>query len=165
MRTILMWTLLNLAAWCVPGWSAFQAPNFSAQFPGAPELSQSQQDTLMGKVKTSVYSSTQEESTYTVASTEIPSAALLFASGQVVEDAKAALLADCSGQAIQWQAQSRYSGGRELSYRFPEGQGKAQFFLLGGRLYVLDFRNKGTADWKTAAHFFDSFQPAPLARK
>jgi hypothetical protein len=165
MRTALIWCALVLSAWCVPGWSSLQTANFTAQFPNAPEQSQSQQDTLIGSVKTYLYSSTSEQACYSLASTEIPRAALLFASGSVVEDAKKALLADCSGQEVSWQEMRRYSGGRELCYRYAEGQGKAQFFLISGRLYVLDMRTKSGTDLTSAHLFFDSFQPAPLARK
>lgn len=151
--------LLGAAAAAAPVWRPFSSPQaqFSAVFPSAPKASSSQTDSPIGAVTTQIYTSSVAWGSYSVAYTELPGAAVRFASDRVVQDAREAILQDAGAQQQSWVPVAR---GNELSYRTPKKQGWSQILLVGNRLYVLDVRVKvGIDKGQWVAPFFAKFSP------
>ncbi|MBX3169459.1 MAG: hypothetical protein KF760_18810 [Candidatus Eremiobacteraeota bacterium] len=153
--------ILVLSVWALglaaPAWKPFSSPqgHFSAVFPGAPKASSSQTDSPIGAVVTQVFTSTVAVGSYSVACTELPGAAVRFASDQIISDTRQGILQDAGAQQQSW---APLNGGYELAYRSPQKQGWSQIFLVGNRLYVLDARLKPGIDkrqWVTP--FFAKF--------
>lgn len=151
--------LLPLVARAAPSWKPYTNPEqtFSVNFPGKPRVTRTQTSSPLGRVETVVYSSAHARGNCSVACTQLPAAAVQFASGQVMSDAKAGLLQDAGARELSWVDLA--NGGKELAYQNPTQQGWCQFYLVGNRLYVLDARMKPKTDrnqW--VVPFFASFR-------
>ena len=156
-RAFVLALLLGALAVAAPAWRPFQSTpaHFSTVFPGAPKASSSQTDSPIGAVTTLIYTSTVSWGSYSVAYTELPGAAVRFASDKVVNDAREGILQDAGAQQQSWVP---IPGGNELSYRTPQKQGWSQIVLVGNRLYVLDARVKvGTDKGQWVGPFFAKF--------
>ena len=158
MRTfILVLVLLSSVALAAPAWKVFQSPQgrFSAVFPAPPKVTQSTTDSPIGAVVTQIYTSSASSGSYSVATTELPGAAVRFASDKVVSDARDGILQDAGAQQQSW---TQIEGGWELAYRSPKKQGWSQIYLVGNRLFVLDVRVKpGTDKRQWVTPFFAKF--------
>jgi hypothetical protein len=151
-------SFLGVAA-AAPAWRPFSSSqaHFSGVFPSTPQATQSQTDSPIGAVVTQVFTSTVPVGSYSVASTELPGAAVQFAPDEVIEDARNGILRDAGAQQQGW---TQVNGGHELVYRADKKQGWSQIFLVSNRLYVLDVRLKLGMDksrWVTP--FFARFAP------
>lgn len=158
-KTLKLLLLLSLIARAAPAWKPYSNPErtFSVNFPGKPQVTRSQTSSPLGRVETVIYASSHAKGTCSVACTQLPAAAVQFASGQVMSDAKEGLLRDAGAQELGWADLG--NGGKELTYRSRTHQGWCQFYLVGNRLYVLDARMKPKTDrnqWVTP--FFASFR-------
>jgi hypothetical protein len=159
MRKLLGLWLLTLVAGAAPAWKEFRSTEgaFRGVFPGAPRVSHSQTSTPLGAVDTKVYASTSPKGSYAVAVTELPGAAVKFASDKVINDARAEILKDARAVELSW---TEVNGGRELAYQSAQWRGWCQFFLVGNRLYVLDARMKpGLSRTAWVLPFFARFSP------
>lgn len=157
MRTLILVLWLGASALAAPSWKPFASAqaHFSGVFPGAPKATSSQTESPIGAVTTQIFTSTVAVGTYSVACTDLPGAAVRFASQKVLEDTRDAILQDAGAQQQSWVSQN---GGYELAYRSPKKQGWSQIFLVGNRLYVLDARvNPGTDKRQWVTPFFGKF--------
>ena len=151
---LLLFVAIGAAA---PLWRPFSSSpaHFSTVFPGPPKASSSQTESPIGSVTTQIYTSTVAWGSYSVAYTELPGAAVRFASEKVVQDARQGILDDAGARQQSWLP---IAGGNELSYRAPKKQGWSQILLVGNRLYVLDVRVKpGTDKGQWVDPFFAKF--------
>lgn len=148
--------MLGALALAAPVWKPYNYPpaRFSTVFPGPPKISTSQTDSPIGSVTTLVYTSTTSLGSFSVACTELPGAAVRFASDKVVSDARDGILQDAGAQQLSW---SPLNGGYELAYRAPKKLGWSQIFLVSNRLYVLDARVKNGTSRGQILPFFAKF--------
>lgn len=156
-RAFVLAVLLAGAAGGAPVWKAFKSgpAHFSTVFPSTPKASSSQTDSPIGAVTTQIYTSTVAWGSYSVAYTELPGAAVRFASDKVINEAREGILQDAGAQQQDWVP---ITGGNELTYRAAKKQGWSQIFLVGNRLYVLDARVKvGTDKGQWVMPFFAKF--------
>jgi len=157
MRTLILVLSVVAAALAAPAWKPFRSAqaHFSGVFPSAPKASQSQTDSPIGAVTTQIFTSQAPVGSYSVAYTELPGAAVRFASDKVVSDAREGILQDAGAQQQSW---TPINGGYELGYASPKKQGWSQIFLVGNRLYILDARVKpGTDKGRWVLPFFAKF--------
>ncbi|MFN8609016.1 MAG: hypothetical protein U0931_15890 [Vulcanimicrobiota bacterium] len=156
MRTFILVLLMSALAVAALAWKPYNYPpaHFSTVFPGPPKISTSQTDSPIGAVTTTVYTSTVATGSFSVAYTELPGAAVRFASDRVVSDARDGILQDARAQQVSWNP---LNGGYELAYRAPKKQGWSQIFLVSNRLYVLDARVKLGTDKGQIIPFFAKF--------
>lgn len=133
-------------AWGAPVWKSFHCPQggFVGVLPAAPKPSQSETDTPLGKVTTQIFTSSNQAGTYSIAFTDLPGAAVKFASDKVINDARAGLLKDANARETNWA--NLADGGHELIYQSARADGWCHFHLIGSRLYVLDARMKSRTD-------------------
>lgn len=158
MRTFILAMLLGAWALAAPAWKTYNNPQarFSTVFPSVPKPSTSQTDSPIGAVTTQIFTSSVPLGSFSVACTELPGAAVRFASEKVVTDARDGILQDAGAQQVSW---SPLNGGYELVYRAPKRQGWSQIFLVSNRLYVLDARVKLGTDKAQVVQFFAKFTP------
>jgi hypothetical protein len=158
MRTLILGLLLGTLALAAPAWKTYNYPQarFAAVFPGPPKASTSQTDSPIGAVTTQIFTSNVALGSFSVAYTELPGAAVRFASDKVVSDARDGILQDAGARLISWNP---LNGGNELVYRAPKKQGWSQIFLVSNRLYVLDARVKLGTDKTQVIPFFAKFAP------
>lgn len=158
-KTLGMLLLLSLLALAAPTWKPYTNPerSFSVNLPGKPQINRTQVSSPLGRVETLVYSSSHSRGSCSVACTQLPAAAVQFASSKVLSDAKEGLLRDAGAQEVSWI--DLPNGGKELAYQNRTQQGWCQFYLVGNRLYLLDARMKPKTDrnqW--VVPFFASFR-------
>ena len=157
-KWLLLW-LLTAGVWAQPAWKAFRSPGsgFSGVFPFAPKASQRQTETPLGAVTTRIYSSSAGAASYAVAVTDLPGAAVKFASDRVIADAKEGVLKDAQARQIGW---TEIAQGHELTYRSAQNQGWCRILLIDQRLYVVDARvSKGAAKKQWVDPFLSRFVP------
>ncbi|MBS2036547.1 hypothetical protein JST97_16260 [bacterium] len=156
MRTFILALLLVWSALAAPAWKPYSFPSahYTTVFPAPPKISTSQTDSPIGAVTTVVYTSTFASGSFSVAYTELPGAAVRFASDRIVTDARDGILQDAGAQQVSW---TPLNGGYELAYRSPRRQGWSQIFLVSNRLYVLDARVKPGTGKGQILPFFAKF--------
>ncbi len=157
MRTLILVLALCGVVLAAPAWKPYtsQQAHFSGVFPGPPKATSSQTDSPIGSVVTQIYTSTTAVGSFSVAYTELPGAAVRFASDKVLNDTREGILQDAGARQQSW---APLNGGYELAYRSPKKQGWSQIFLVGNRLYVLDARvNPGTDRRQWVNPFFGKF--------
>lgn len=157
MRTFILVLFLGAVALAAPPWKPFTSvqAHFSGVFPGPPKVTRSQTESPIGAVVTQIFTASAAMGSYSVAYTELPGAAVRFASDKIISDTRAGILQDAGAQQQSWTS---VNGGYELAYRAPKKQGWSQIFLVGNRLYVLDARVKpGTDKGQWVTPFFAKF--------
>ena len=122
-------------------WRTFTSPSgdFSVLMPAAPKLSQSVHKSFVGAVKENTYTTQAGGSTYSASYSELPGIAVtLGGSNTIFKKAKEGLLKEAGGTESSFNEISLgNSEGRELNFTAGSGIGKARFFLIDKRLYVI----------------------------
>ncbi|KAB2840225.1 hypothetical protein F9K50_06180 [bacterium] len=123
-------------------WQTFSPPagNFSVSMPGKPQLTQSVHKSFVGAVKESTYTAKSGGVTYSASYSELPGIAVtLGGSHTIFNKAKDGLLKEAGGSENAFNKISLGKNeGRELSFTLNGGgSGKARFFLVDKRLYVI----------------------------
>ncbi|MCC6272340.1 MAG: hypothetical protein IT572_02635 [Deltaproteobacteria bacterium] len=123
-------------------WQTFSSPegNFSVAMPGNPQLTQSVHKSFVGAVKESTYTIKAGGVTYSASYSELPGIAVaLGGSHTIFNKAKDGLLKEAGGSENAFnEINLGKNEGRELSFTLNGGGGgKARFFLVDKRLYVI----------------------------
>ncbi|MDL1871621.1 hypothetical protein FBR05_05405 [Deltaproteobacteria bacterium PRO3] len=147
-RNVVIFVALWLAAFALwpaaaeAKWQTFTPPEggFSIAMPGKPQLTQSVHKSFVGAVKESTYTIKAGGVTYSASYSELPGIAVtLGGSRTIFNKAKDGLLKEAGGSENAFNEISLgKSEGRELSFTLNGGgAGKARFFLVDKRLYVI----------------------------
>ncbi len=123
-------------------WQIFTSARggFSIVMPGTPELHEKVHRSLVGAIQEHTYSVATGDGDYSIEFSDLPWAAVgLGGPGMIFRRAKEGLLRDNGGTETGFSAIELHEHpGRELSFRIPgKESGKARFFLVEQRLYVL----------------------------
>ena len=135
-------TLLFTTALEASTWKVFTSAEggFSILMPGNPELHENIHKSFVGAIRENTYSATTKDGGYSVEYSDLPGLAVdLAGSGTILDKAKAGVLKDNGGAETSFNSISlRKHPGKELSFQIPgKDSGKARFFLVEKRLYVL----------------------------
>ncbi|MCC7343337.1 MAG: hypothetical protein IT573_00260 [Deltaproteobacteria bacterium] len=131
-------------------WRDFSSPEggFSVSLPGKPSLTQSVHKSFVGAVKESTYTAKSGGVTYSASYSELPGIAVtLGGSHTIFNKAKDGLLKEAGGSENAFDAISLGKiEGRELSFTLNGGgSGRARFFLVDKRLYVIVASGRASA--------------------
>lgn len=133
---LLLWPMAAEAKW-----RTFTSPagDFSTLMPATPKLSQSVHKSFVGAVKENTYTAQSGGVTYSASYSELPGIAVtLGGSHTIFKKAKEGLLKEAGGTETSFNEVSLGSSeGRELNFTTSAGIGKARFFLIDKRLYVI----------------------------
>lgn len=147
-RLFVLFAILGLAAVAPKSgsaqgnWQNFSPPDggFSVSMPGKPNLTQSVHKSFVGAVKENTYTVKFGKTTYSASYSELPGIAVsLGGSHTIFNKARDGLLKEAGGTENSFN-EIRLGGseGRELTFSTDSGAaGKAKFFLIDKRLYVL----------------------------
>ncbi len=143
-------------------WQTFSPPagDFSVSMPGKPQLTQSVHKSFVGAVKESTYTIKAGGVTYSASYSELPGIAVaLGGTHTIFNKAKDGLLKEAGGSENAFDAISLGKNeGRELSFTLNGGgSGKARFFLVDKRLYVIVASGPASAA-AAMGKFLDSFK-------
>ncbi|HEV8310495.1 MAG TPA: hypothetical protein VGW35_22770 [Methylomirabilota bacterium] len=158
--TLLSCTLLFTTALEASGWKIFTSPpgGFSVAMPRDPERHESIHQSFLGPIRENTYSVTTEGGSYSVEYSDLPGLAVnLGGSWLIFNKAKEGVLKDKGGAETDFRSISLGKHpGRALSFHVPgKPSGKAHFFLVEKRLYVLVATSSSPANVET---FLSSFK-------
>jgi hypothetical protein len=147
-------------------WAVFAGDDaFRIRLPAPPEQKTNVHMTVLGPVVETDYTTTQEDSHYTVEHVQIPRLArFLVSSESLLAQAEESRLEDVGAQPLDSRelAHTGYDG-RSVRYRIPgepPTEGELRLFLVGKRLFMLDAgARNGTWSPSLAERFFSSFEP------
>ena len=151
-----------------PSWHEFKPDDghFSIQFPSAPTLQTTYQDSVIGHVTNHIFVAKINNSSFGVDYSDLPGFALSFISnGTLYSHATGALLKKTLGKLVS-SKDIQYHGhsGKHLIYDIPpvpdvpEMYGEAYLFLLDRRLYVIDATAPADASRPQVQHFLNSLR-------
>ena len=139
---LVSFTLLVTIALEASGWKAFTSTEggFSVLMPGNPKLHEDAHKSFVGVIREHTYTVTTRDGDYSVEYSDLPGIAVdLGGSGTIFNKAKEGVLKDNGGAETHFSSISlRKHPGKELNFQVPgKDSGKARFFLVEKRLYVL----------------------------
>lgn len=143
-------------------WRSFTSPagDFSVLMPGKPQAIETVHKSFVGAVKETNYTVTSDGATYSASYSELPGIAVsLGGSHTIFNKAKEGLLKEAGGTENSFTETSLGSSeGRELSFTLNGGgTGKARFFLIDKRLYVV-VANGPSGAAAAVSRFLNSFK-------
>ncbi len=124
-------------------WQVFSssAGGFSVSMPGTPSLSRDTHKSFVGSIQENTYSLQTPSGNYSVEYSDLPGIAVSMGGEHTIFDkAKEGLLKNVGGTQTSFSpVNSAGHSGMELSFQVPASgsSGKARFFLVQKRLYVL----------------------------
>lgn len=145
-------------------WQTFTSPEgrFSVSMPGTPQLSTSQSSSPVGAITTNTYDISSPGEDLSVSYADLPSIAVFFGgAGRIFSGAVSDFLKTENATQLTLDDTS-ISGhpGKVMTYQMPDGSvGKAMFYLVGARLYVLTATRSasGPVPSQPIDDFFSSF--------
>jgi len=157
--------VIALSSWAAGGaaWLRFRSPDgrFAVDLPAAPTQQLSEQQTLVGRVRTRVFVAARGDTELRVEVHEVPGAARwLLTDGALLARAERDLLEDEGALDVRASdVQQLGRPAREVTYRDAAGRlGRARLVLLEGRLYVLATLRPLGAESSAVERFLDSFE-------
>ena len=153
---------LGAAAAAPAKWRSFTSPagDFTVLMPGKPQAIETVHKSFVGAVKETNYTITSGGVTYSASYSELPGIAVsMGGSGTIFKKAKEGLLKEAGGTENSFTETSLgNSEGRELNFTLNGGgTGKARFFLIDKRLYVVVASGPAGAE-ATVSRFLNSFK-------
>ncbi|GHB89794.1 hypothetical protein [Cerasicoccus arenae] len=137
----------------------------SLSMPGKPVLTTSTTDSIVGTVKSKLYTvKVPSDGSVSIDCSDLPGTALFFAgSDTIFDNAKGKFLSKVYGKADSWETITTGGNeGKKLMFSTPpmKGEpgydGEAQFYLIGDYLYVISVTDKVGADLKMQNKVFPS---------
>lgn len=147
-------------AWAQPPWHQLRLNPFQVAFPQKPQLKVTQEDSMVGPVRSDNYEFQGEDYHLVFSLTRLPSLAVTFRGAEgLYEDASGALLKQHRDSKVLRYGPLEFSGRRGAELQFSVGereQGRARFILLGEQLMVAQAVWRKTASEREALRFLES---------
>lgn len=142
---------------------------FTIKLPGKPTLNTENDQSLVGEVKTDIYSVDIGQTSVAVTQTFMPEAAVVFADPNILYDnAKGALLKRQFGKVDSFNSVTTDRvEGKMLTYSTPPAtghpgmRGQAGFFLIGHSLFIVDVMWPANLDGDLSEKVFQSLKLQP----